>query len=459
MLTPQEIATGVLNPDRTVADVQSVRANVPFGIMESMMQQARRNEARIANDRMTSQQIEAQAHPSAAVAQQQPTPPSAPARKNYRTRGSGVAPKQVKVNKNKSDAVSSDTAGTNTIIAEQGDAGISNKPLAELEKEMAGTPVSYDTRHMQAPDAATYAYGGRRNFDDAAYSSANSGAPASSSEANDSVIPELIMAGILGTAGVGGAYAFPKILNSIDEAARAATAAYNTANGYGESMSARDMKNAKARARYAGNKAWNNTSPEEKARINEEAFQRYKEKVKAWAKSGLSWEEFNAQARATSQAGEAASKAAAQASEAAAKAGEAGWLSKAGTVAKNLGDLAYKAYPLATMPFTAGDQWIRLQNGDELSSGDVFANVTDPAYSALTLGLVEEPVSRLKVGLEGLLGMDFSEEDRRKILAWDERERAEEAARQAEEAIKAKRKAEEDARLKAEIGNYINWMR
>lgn len=94
-LTPQEIATGVLNPDRTVADVQSIRAaNLPFGVYESLLQQARRNEERMANN-VTSSQIEAgygqQARPDVSgLANREAPSYAAPKRQNVRPQRTGV---------------------------------------------------------------------------------------------------------------------------------------------------------------------------------------------------------------------------------------------------------------------------------------------------------------------------------------------------------------------------------
>lgn len=299
-LTPQEIATGVLNSDRTVADVQSIRAaNLPFGVYESLLQQARRNEERSANN-ITSSQIEAgygqQSRPDVSgLANREAPSYAAPKRQNVRPQRTGVVGGgRLRTSGNGSAGVPNEQV--RTMTTPDGNGIITD---GNLDKEMANAQVSYDTRNLQVPDAATYAYGWRRNFDEAQRKSSNSvpnvsDQNGSESDADSSIVPALIMTGLLGTAGGSAAYALPKMLNAIEEDAKAATAKYNKDIGYGESMSAKDMKNAKARANYAGNKAWNNTSPEEKARINEEHLQNYKEKVKTWKESGLSWDEFNA---------------------------------------------------------------------------------------------------------------------------------------------------------------------
>lgn len=94
-LTPQEIATGVLNSDRTVADIQAIRAaNLPYGVYESLLQQARRNEERMANN-VTSSQIEAgygqQERPDVSgLANREAPSYAAPKRQNVRPQRTGV---------------------------------------------------------------------------------------------------------------------------------------------------------------------------------------------------------------------------------------------------------------------------------------------------------------------------------------------------------------------------------
>ena len=157
-LTPQEIATGVLNSDRTVADVQSIRAaNLPFGVYESLLQQARRNEERSANN-VTSSQIEAgygqQSRPDVTgLANREMPSYTVPKRQNVRPNKTGVI--RLKPNSGKGSTGSSN-AQAKTMTT----------PAGNNNEETSNAPVSYDTSHMQAPDAVTQAYGGRRNFED-----------------------------------------------------------------------------------------------------------------------------------------------------------------------------------------------------------------------------------------------------------------------------------------------------
>lgn len=276
-LTPQEIATGVLNSDRTVADVQSIRnINLPYGAYESLLQQARRNEERMAKN-ITSSQIEAgygqQSRPDVSgLANREMPSYAAPKRQNVRPQRTGVVGGG-RLRTSGKGSTGAPNAQVRTMITPDGKGIITD---GNLDKEMAKANASPKSAPSQT---------------------------SSESESDSSVIPALIMSGLLGTAGGSAAYALPKMLNAIDASAKAATAAYNKDIGYGESMSDKDMKNAKARAKYAGNKAWVGTSPEEKARINEENLQRYKEKVKAWKASGLSWDEFNARESAARTGG------------------------------------------------------------------------------------------------------------------------------------------------------------
>lgn len=159
-LTPQEIATGVLNSDRTVADVQSIRAaNLPFGVYESLLQQARRNEERSANN-VTSSQIEAdygqQARPDVSgLANREAPSYAAPKRQNVRPQRTGV------VGGGRLRTSGKSPAGTPNAQAKT-----TTTPAVNSNEETSNAPVSYDTSHMQAPDAVTQAYGGRRNFED-----------------------------------------------------------------------------------------------------------------------------------------------------------------------------------------------------------------------------------------------------------------------------------------------------
>ena len=118
-LTPQEIATGVLNSDRTVADVQSIRtANLPFGVYESLLQQARRNEERSANN-VTSSQIEAgygqQSRPDVTgLANREAPSYAAPKRQNVRPQRTGVV------------------GGGRIRTSSKGSAGVPNEPVRTM---------------------------------------------------------------------------------------------------------------------------------------------------------------------------------------------------------------------------------------------------------------------------------------------------------------------------------------
>lgn len=118
-LTPQEIATGVLNSDRTVADVQSIRAaNLPFGVYESLLQQARRNEERSANN-VTSSQIEAgygqQSRPDVSgLANREAPSYAAPKRQNVRPQRTGVV------------------GGGRIRTSGKGSAGVPNEPVKTM---------------------------------------------------------------------------------------------------------------------------------------------------------------------------------------------------------------------------------------------------------------------------------------------------------------------------------------
>lgn len=118
-LTPQEIATGVLNSDRTVADVQSIRAaNLPFGVYESLLQQARRNEERSANN-VTSSQIEAgygqQSRPDVSGLANREVPSyTAPKRQNIRPQRTGVV------------------GGGRIITSGKGSAGVTNEQVRTM---------------------------------------------------------------------------------------------------------------------------------------------------------------------------------------------------------------------------------------------------------------------------------------------------------------------------------------
>lgn len=205
-LTPQEIATGVLNSDRTVADVQSIRAaNLPYGAYESLLQQARRNEERMANN-VTSSQIEAgygqQSRPDVTGLANREMP-------------SYTVPKRPNVRPNKPGVFGGRLRG-------KGSAGATNEPV----------------KTMTTQDGKGIITDGNLNEEMAKANASPKSAPSqtsSESEADSSIIPALIMSGLLGTAGGSALYALPKMLNAIDESAKAATAEYNKKIGYGES--------------------------------------------------------------------------------------------------------------------------------------------------------------------------------------------------------------------------------
>ena len=403
-LTQQEIATGVLNSDRTVADVQSIRAaNLPFGVYESLLQQARRNEERSANN-VTSSQIEAgygqQARPDVSgLANREAPSYAAPKRQNVRPQRTGVVGGG-RIRTSGKGSAGAPNEQVRTMTTPDGKGIITD---GNLDKEMANASASSNN----APSVQNV-----------------SGQTGSGSEADSSIIPALIMTGLLGTAGGSAAYAFPKMLNAIDESAKAATDAYNKEIGYGESMNAKDMKNAKARARYAGDKAWNNTSPEEKARINEEHLQNYKEKVKAWKESGLSWDEFNAR-EAAARSGRATTSAApapdvAPTTKAASPSAAAKFLNRAlGLAALGLaGKGEYDALESVINKVYGGKSW------EDYNSMNAAEEVVDGVLNPVTGMVGADDTARKTMALvRGLFGANNAE-DYDNMARWEKERQA-----------------------------------